>query len=82
MTPAPNKKTIIRKRFPSSLRVFAFFFILSCFSGLMTGCVSNHLLLETRANDPIMMNLLDNDQDLAQIEDGTGFVGEATACPT
>ena len=46
------------------------------------GCVSNALLLETRANDPIMMNLLDNDLDLAQIEDGTGFVGEATACPT
>jgi hypothetical protein len=46
------------------------------------GCASNTLLLETRVNDPIMMNLLDNDADLAQIEDGTGFVGEATACPT
>jgi hypothetical protein len=47
-----------------------------------SGCVSNVLLLETRANDPIMMNLLDNDLDLSQVEDGTGFIGEATACPT
>ncbi len=56
--------------------------ILSMLFILIAGCVSNSLLLETRANDPIMMNLLDNDLDLAQIEDGTGFVGEATACPT
>lgn len=49
---------------------------------LITGCVSNTLLLDTRANDPIMMNLLDNDADISQIEDGTGFIGEATACPT
>lgn len=50
----------------------------------LTGCATTRdaLLLETRANDPIMMNLLDNDLDIAQIEDGTGFVGEATACPT
>ena len=48
----------------------------------VTGCASNTLLLETRVNDPIMLNLLDNDLDLAQIEDGTGFVGEAAACPT
>jgi len=49
---------------------------------LLTGCVSNTLLLETKVNDPIMMNLLDNDADLAQIEDGTGFIGEAATCPT
>ncbi len=49
---------------------------------IIAGCVSNTLLLETRVNDPIMMNLLDNDLDIAQIEDGTGFVGEASSCPT
>ena len=49
---------------------------------LVSGCVSNTLLLDTQVNDPIMMNLLDNDVDLAQIEDGTGFVGEAASCPT
>ena len=49
---------------------------------LLAGCVSNTLLLETKVNDPIMMNLLDNDADLAQIEDGTGFIGEAATCPT
>jgi hypothetical protein len=49
---------------------------------LFSGCVSNTLLLDTQVNDPIMMNLLDNDVDLAQIEDGTGFVGEAASCPT
>lgn len=42
----------------------------------------NPLLLETKVNDPIMMNLLDNDTDLAQIEDGTGFAGDAATCPT
>ena len=47
-----------------------------------SGCVSNILLLETKVNDPVMMNLMDNDLDIAQIEDGTGFVGEAAACPT
>lgn len=49
---------------------------------LFSGCVSNTLLLDTQVNDPIMMNLLDNDVDLAQVEDGTGFVGEAASCPT
>ncbi|MCK5145563.1 hypothetical protein KAR48_02345 [bacterium] len=42
----------------------------------------NAIELETGANDPLMTNLLDTDMDLAQIEDGTGFVGEATSCPT
>jgi hypothetical protein len=46
------------------------------------GCASNMLLLETKVNDPIMMNLLDMNADLSQIEDGTGVIGEATACPT
>ena len=49
---------------------------------LFSGCVSNTLLLDTQVNDPIMMNLLDNDVDLVQVEDGTGFVGEAASCPT
>jgi hypothetical protein len=48
----------------------------------LTGCAVNSLVLETRANDPIMMNLLDIHADLSQIEDGTGVIGEATACPT
>ncbi len=52
-------------------------------TGIIAGCGRlNPVLMETRVNDPIMMNLLDNDVDLAQIEDGTGFAGEATSCPT
>jgi hypothetical protein len=48
------------------------------------GCVSPRqaLELEKGANCAIMKNLQDNDQDLFQIEDGTGTIGEATACPT
>jgi hypothetical protein len=38
--------------------------------------------METSVNSPIMKNLQDNDEDLFQIEDGTGAVGEAAACPT
>lgn len=51
---------------------------------LLGGCAArfNAIELETRANDPLMTHLMDNDIDLAQIEDGTGFVGEATSCPT
>ena len=56
--------------------------VITFFIVLLSGCVSNTLLLETKVNDPIMMNLLDNDADLTQIEDGTGFIGEATSCPT
>ena len=56
--------------------------LLGILAGL-AGCAHfNALELETRANDPLMTNLLDNDLDLAQIEDGIGFVGEATSCPT
>jgi hypothetical protein len=72
----------MRKRIATSKTVFALPVLLILLLILFSGCVSNQLLLETRANDPIMMNLLDNDLDLAQIEDGTGFIGEATACPT
>jgi hypothetical protein len=74
----PNMITTLQ----NTTRRLAIVILLLLFISLMTGCVSNIVLLETRANDPIMMNLLDNDADLAQIEDGTGFVGEATACPT
>ena len=49
---------------------------------LFIGCASNTLLLETKVNDPIMTDLLDNDADLSQIEDGTGSIGEAATCPT
>ena len=51
---------------------------------LIGGCVSSRdaLLLESKANNPIMKNLQDNDQDLVQIEDGSGAIGETTACPT
>ena len=63
-----------------------FFFISSlCVSStLFGGCVSSDLALqmETSVNSPIMKNLQDNDEDLFQIEDGTGAVGEAAACPT
>jgi len=51
---------------------------------LLSGCVSSRdaLRLEKMANNPLMMNLQDNDEDLTQIEDGTGAAGEASACPT
>jgi hypothetical protein len=51
---------------------------------ILSGCVSADLALqmETSVNSPIMKNLQDNDEDLFQIEDGTGAVGEAAACPT
>ena len=64
---------------------------LLCFAGalfasvfLFPGCVSSELAIqmETSVNSPIMKNLQDNDEDLFQIEDGTGAVGEAAACPT
>ena len=61
------------------------FFILIALFGILlflTGCSINSLLVEERANDPIMMNLIDGEADLSQIEDGTGLIGEATACPT
>ncbi|OVE78588.1 hypothetical protein BVY01_05000 [bacterium I07] len=64
------------------LRICLFSLILLFSLSLFSGCVSSTLLLETSVNDPIMMNLLDNDADLAQIEDGTGSVGEAATCPT
>ena len=49
-----------------------------------SGCVSSKqaLLLEKRANCALMKGIQDNDEDLGQIEDGTGAVGEAAACPT
>ena len=65
-----------------NLRLLLVALTLVCMLCLMTGCVSNVVLLETRVNGPIMMNLLDNDADLTQIEDGTVFSGEATTCPT
>lgn len=48
------------------------------------GCVSARqaLELEKKANCAVMKNLQDNDEDLFQIEDGTGTIGDATACPT
>jgi hypothetical protein len=51
---------------------------------LLSGCVSSRdaLRLEKMANNPLMTNLQDNDEDLTQIEDGTGAAGEASACPT
>ncbi len=60
------------------LLIFSILFLLL----LLSKCASNTLLLETKVNDPIMMNLLDMNADLSQIEDGTGVIGEATACPT
>lgn len=61
-------------------------FILSLVANatLVSGCVSSDLALqmEAKVNNPLMKNLQDNDEDLFQIEDGTGAVGEAAACPT
>ena len=50
----------------------------------LCGCVSakQALLLEKRANCALMKGIQDNDEDFVQIEDGTGAVGEAAACPT
>jgi hypothetical protein len=58
--------------------------LLLCIALLFAGCVSSRdaLKLEKMANCPLMKNLQDNDEDLIQIEDGTGTVGEASACPT
>ena len=61
---------------------FLLLFLLFTVLLLWTGCSINSLLVEERANDPIMMNLIDGEADLSQIEDGTGLIGEATACPT
>ena len=65
-----------------SLLVFLLPFIL--LGLLFSGCVSSRdaLRLEKMANCPIMKDLQDNDEDLTQIEDGTGAAGEASACPT
>ncbi len=51
---------------------------------LTSGCVSSQeaLQMEKKVNCPLMKNLQDNDEDLVQIEDGTGAVGEAATCPT
>ena len=70
------------KRLKSFRFFVSFILTIGILTILLSGCVSNTLLLDTQVNDPIMMNLLDNDVDLAQIEDGTGFVGEAASCPT
>ena len=53
-------------------------------SFLTSGCVSSSqaLEMETRVNCPLMKDLQDNDEDLVQIEDGTGTVGDAATCPT
>jgi len=65
-------------------KIRSFFFLFFLFAVLLfwAGCSINSLLVEQRANDPIMMNLIDGEADLSQIEDGTGLIGEATACPT
>jgi hypothetical protein len=69
-------------RIPKPLPRFLLPLILLVF--LLSGCVSSRdaLRLEKMANNPLMMNLQDNDEDLTQIEDGTGAAGEASACPT
>jgi hypothetical protein len=68
-----DPKPLLRFLLPLILLVF-----------LLSGCVSSRdaLRLEKMANNPLMMNLQDNDEDLTQIEDGTGAAGEASACPT
>jgi hypothetical protein len=58
--------------------------LLTLLIGMFSGCVSSRqaLEMEKRVNCAIMKNLLDKDEDLFQVEDGTGAVGEAAACPT
>jgi hypothetical protein len=68
------KKSLLLRFLPLGLLLLPLF--------LLTGCAASSLVLETKVNDPIMMNLLDIHADLSQIEDGTGVIGEATACPT
>jgi hypothetical protein len=69
-------------RRPHTLHLFLLPIILLVF--LCSGCVTSRdaLRLEKMANCPIMKDLQDNDEDLTQIEDGTGAAGEASACPT
>ena len=75
----PMRKTAVK----SSLSLLLFL-VLTLLLIHASGCVSvrDTLRLETLANSPLMKNLQDNDEDLFQIEDGTGAVGEAAACPT
>ncbi len=68
----------------TSCQFFLLSFILLLALVGVSGCVSSRdaLRLETAANCPLMMYLQDNDEDIFQIEDGIGAIGEATACPT
>jgi hypothetical protein len=72
-----------RKAF-GTIGLLLFIVVLCLTSAFFGGCVSSDLALrmETSVNSPIMKNLQDNDEDLFQIEDGIGAVGEAAACPT
>ena len=62
----------------------SFLALLSIAFAALNGCVSSKqaLLLEKRVNCALMKGVQDNDEDLGQIEDGTGAIGEAAACPT
>jgi len=89
-----NNDVAGRVFYPKSSRMLArivtltlsllFLFTLLTVPVVLSGCVSSRdaLRLEKMANNPLMKNLQDNDEDLTQIEDGTGAAGEASACPT
>ena len=66
------------------IRILASSLLVVLFLALLSGCVTTKqaLFLEKRANCALMKGLQDNDEDVVQIEDGTGAVGEAAACPT
>lgn len=61
-----------------------FLVLASVLLSALNGCVSSKqaLLLEKRVNCALMKGIQDNDEDVGQIEDGTGAIGEAAACPT
>lgn len=74
----------MKRKIPGTILLSFFISALLAGSLQLSGCVSSDLAIqmETSVNSPIMKNLQDNDEDLFQIEDGTGAVGEAAACPT
>ncbi|MBM4162338.1 MAG: hypothetical protein FJ217_14710 [Ignavibacteria bacterium] len=78
-----TKSAMLKTAITSHL-LLSFLLTLVVLAFASSGCVSarDALRMEAAVNCPLMKNLQDNDEDLFQIEDGIGAVGEAAACPT
>ena len=63
-------------------KVIRFILIVIILSYLLVGCAANFSTLDAPVNDPIMSNISDEDEDLSQIEDGSGSSGQSGGCPT